>query len=393
MLFQAMGARYTFVGALRHLCVIGSRAQTERLRLVLGEKYDGEAVLYHKGRAALAEAVRLVTDGSGKVAVSGLTCYSLVQAVEAAGAEAVYVDINTDELHFGADELAQAFKQHPDIKAVIVQNMLGIPVDIAGIQNVVHKHGALLIEDLAHSTGAHYKDGREVGTVGDITMLSFGKDKAIDTVNGGALIVRSETHKAGLAYPKSKVGLHDQFRDRIYPLVAWTARKLYPVGLGRYVMAGAIRVRLVVRSADGAVNSNEALPAWQAHLAYEQFVRLNETVAARQAKVELYRTLLKRELPAGTHTQGASLIRVPLLIENRDEVIRHLAAVGVHAEDVWYDIPVSPKRFYGRAHYSETENPVSVDTAARLVNLPTHEGVSDHDIQTIAAVINKVGRS
>ena len=193
MIFQALGARYGFVAAVKHAFAHGTEHDSERLRQALVKRYGGEAVLYQKGRSALAAAIRIATGGGGSVAISGLTCYSMVQAVEAAGCTPVFVDIREKDLHFGAKELTTAIKKHPDVKAVVIQNMLGIPADIMAIAAVAKENKIALIEDLAHSAGAQYADGREVGTVGDITMLSFGRDKAIDSVNGGALVVRNHT--------------------------------------------------------------------------------------------------------------------------------------------------------------------------------------------------------
>ncbi len=82
MIFQALGAKYSFGAALAHLVAKGTPTDSEALRQALSTRYGGEAVLYCKGRAALAEAIRLATGGTGKVAISGLTCYSVVQAVE-----------------------------------------------------------------------------------------------------------------------------------------------------------------------------------------------------------------------------------------------------------------------------------------------------------------------
>ena len=85
MIFQAMGAKYTFSSATRYLFAGGNESDSDKLRQALKNHYSGEVTLYHKGRAALAEAIRLATGGEGGVAISGLTCYSVVQAVKAAG--------------------------------------------------------------------------------------------------------------------------------------------------------------------------------------------------------------------------------------------------------------------------------------------------------------------
>ena len=390
MVFQAMAGRYQLADIVRHTFAGGSAHDTDRLQAALAQRYGvtpGDVVLYHKGRAALAEAVRLVTGGSGKVAVSGLTCYSVVQAVEAAGCTPIYIDIREADLQFGASELEGVLTRHSDISAVIVQNMLGIPADMSAIEQVAAAHKIQIIEDLAHSAGARYADGREVGTVGAVTMLSFGKDKALDVVNGGALIVRN-----GNATPRPTrlPSFGAQLRDRCYPAIAGLARLLYPIGLGRVLMGGAIRLGAVVRSADGAVDSGQALPSWQARLAHAQLVVLDQTVKQRQANAAVYATQLAIHMPALATRDGASLIRVPLLVDDPARVITALEARRIYASDVWYDVPVSPARYYTKLTYPKVDCPVAVRVSQRLVNLPTHQCVTPNDMNTAVAAVREV---
>jgi dTDP-4-amino-4,6-dideoxygalactose transaminase len=249
----------------------------------------------------------------------------------------------------------------------------------------------VLIEDLAHSAGAQYADGREVGTVGDITMLSFGRDKAIDSVNGGALVVRN--HDASLAFPVITPSFSVQFRDRVYPLIAWLTRALYPIKLGRYVMGASIKLGLVVRSADGDVDETATLPHWQAKLARGQVTSLTTTAVRRRQKAQEYAKLIEGSLPSGMGQAGEAPVRVPLIVSNRDEVVKHLAAHGVQANDIWYDVPVSPQRLYDRVDYPVGECPNAVRIAEQLVNLPTHERISIDDIKRISQLVNEVAEA
>ncbi len=391
MIFQALGARYTFGSAVKHLCSFGTAEHGNELRAALSERYNGKAVLYRKGRAALAEAIRIATGGSGSVGISALTCYSVVQAVEAAGCTPVYIDIREEDLHFGEEELSRALSETDDMKAVVVQNMLGIPADIAAISKVTSNKGIVLIEDLAHSAGAVYATGEEVGTVGDITMLSFGRDKAIDTVNGGALIVRPGSFTVP-EQPHASPRAIDQLRDRLYPLIAWTTRAFYPVKIGQYIMAVAIKMKLVVRSADGDVNTKEALPNWQAKQALAQLMSLSEAAENRRRNALLYGQFLQAKTPSSLQGSGVAPARVPLLLENRDEVISYLKKYGVQANDVWYDIPVSPARFYKKVAYSEANNPVAVRVSAALINLPTHQRMTKEQIKHVSNLVNEVAK-
>lgn len=390
MIFQAMGAKYTFGSALQHAFTFGAESDSDKLRHALAKRYGGEVVLYQKGRAALAAAIRLATDGEGAVAISGLTCYSVVQAVEAAGCTPVFIDTPESDIQFSVKELTEAIQKHPSVKVVVIQNMLGIPVDIGAIETLTRQKGIVLIEDLAHSAGAQYADGREVGTVGEITMLSFGRDKAIDSVNGGALVVRNEPKR--LIPPVITPSRSMQLRDRIYPLIAWLTRAFYPIKLGRYVMGACIKFGLVYRSADGEVDETMCLPHWQAKLAHRQVVSLTTTAVRRRQKAQQYCAELREMTPGSLGQPGEVPVRAPLLVDNRDEVVKHLAAHGIQVNDIWYDVPVSPQRFYDRITYPVDECPNAVQIASRLLNLPTHDHITSQDIRRISQLVHEVAQ-
>lgn len=386
--FQSMGGHRTAREVWRHMFAVGSESHRVALRMQLANRYQGEVTLYHKGRAALTEAIRLATGGRGAVAVSGLTCYSVIQAVEEAGCAPVYLDINKDDLHFGASQLEAACKKNT-ISAVVVQHMLGIPANVKAITEVAKKYNVTIIEDLAHAAGATYANKKQLGTVAPYTVLSFGRDKALDVINGGALIVRGG--KTVDTLPYRHVRLSEQLRDRLYPLISLITRGLWPIG-GRYIMAVALKIGLVTRSADGEIDITEMMPAWQAKLALEQLDLLNATVRHRQAIVESYEKHLKKPIVKAALKQGASLIRLPLLVKNREQIIQTLGKHGYLALDIWYDTPVGPTRFYSQVAYPEKSCPIAVEVAASIMNLPTHQRITKQDARRIASIVNKVAQ-
>ncbi|MBP9131599.1 DegT/DnrJ/EryC1/StrS aminotransferase family protein, partial [Candidatus Saccharibacteria bacterium] len=128
-----------------------------KLESLLDGRYDGSVYLFYKGREALRQAMLAADLKKGSaVAINGFTCFVVDEAVTEAGLKSEYLDIDKDQLHFTAKTLEKAVKSNPKIKAVIIQNTLGYPCDIVGIEAICKKNGLLLIEDLAHSFGLVY---------------------------------------------------------------------------------------------------------------------------------------------------------------------------------------------------------------------------------------------
>ena len=97
-------------------------------------------------------------------------------------------------------------------------------------------------------------------------------------------------------------------------------------------------------------------------------------------------------MPKAVKQAGSAPARLPLLVDNRDEVIAVLHGNGIQANDIWYDVPVSPIRFYKKANYSEKDCPVAVNVASRLINLPTHERITSENIIKITEIVNRVAQ-
>lgn len=380
MIFQALGSTNTFRESLGHLFLSGTAQHSERLAARLEKTYGGKAFLYAKGRYALAAAFQAA--GAKSIAINGFTCSVVVDAVLSAGATPVFIDID-ETYHFSAETLEKVLKNDPAIRVVVVQNTFGRMCDITSIEKIVRRYGCILIEDLAHSIGLAYDDGRKAGTVGDLVMLSFGRDKVVDVVNGGALIVRSEELVDRITTPTRNVGRLDRLRDRLYPLLSHAIRSTYRIGIGKVLLAFAYKTRLAVRSADGAIDTNLRLAHWKSRLVLGKLDRLDATLGRRQEIAALYRKLLPEKL--GT----TGIIRVALQVPDQKAALKALRSQGFMLDDTWYDTPIGPARKYKEYRYPETANTYATEISKHVINLPTHKYVSEKTVRSISAVVKE----
>jgi dTDP-4-amino-4,6-dideoxygalactose transaminase len=365
MYFLGQAANFKFMDTVRHTFAIGTKKSSKKLKEHLAKRYkvsEENVFLYHNGRSALSAGLRAtVPKKNGEhpgVVLTSLTCYAVVEAIKSAGFTPVFADIEPNTLHFDGETLEKTLRKHKNVKAVIVQNNLGMPCDIKSIEASVRKHNLVLVEDLAHCAGISYKDGREAGTIGDFAALSFGKGKSIDTISGGALVIRSkeityrtergryETKIVKLPKaPTKKPKFGDRFRDRFYPSFGLDIRILYRIHLGKLYTSLLLKLHLIKRSADATLDLKTRLTHWQAKLALKQLERIP-----------------KNRPP----------IREFFLVEDRDETLKELEKAGFIMNDTWYDVPVSPIRYYDKVGYPENECPVAMEIAKHIVNLPNH---------------------
>ncbi|MBR5156656.1 MAG: aminotransferase class I/II-fold pyridoxal phosphate-dependent enzyme [Clostridia bacterium] len=160
--------------------------EVERLTCeYVGCKY---AVGLSAGTAALHLAMKLagVKQGS-KVFCTDMTFSATVNPVVYEGGIPVFIDSEAETWNMDPKALKKAFELYPDVKVVVVANLYGVPAKLDEIKAICDEHGAVLIEDAAESLGATYK-GKQTGTYGKYTVISFNGNKIITGSSGGMLM-------------------------------------------------------------------------------------------------------------------------------------------------------------------------------------------------------------
>ncbi len=366
-IFNSLGSNYSTKSIWQALTLANKSSHSQELIAYLEKKYTGKVVLLYKNREAIRLGLELVKlPKSSCIAFCGYSCYVVDQAITTAGLKPIYLDIDPDTLNFTPQSLELAVQANPNIKAVIIQNTLGYPCDIVAIQKICQKSKLILIEDLAHSAGGKYANEKEIGTIGDITVLSFSQDKSIDSISGGALIVRNPKIKLNL--PKlNQIPVIKQLQDRFYPLLTASIRALYPYKIGKYWHWFLKRMRALSVPIDPEDINYQQLPHWQAKLALDYFSQLNQINAHRQTIAHVYGNRL-----------GINL-RFPIFVKNRDSLIGYLKNHGVYVSDIWYDTPISPAGMCPNAE----------KIADTILNLPTHIHVSPKEAKKIINLIHQ----
>lgn len=173
-------------------------------RIVCEKLGCGHAVALSAGTASLHMAVKLAGEriygqtqlGKGaltghRVFCSDMTFDATVNPVVYEGGVPVFIDTEYDTWNMDSAALEKAFEMYPDVKVVVLVHLYGVPAKIDEIRAICDKHGAILIEDAAESMGATYK-GRQTGTFGEYSCISFNGNKIITGSSGGMLLTDDE---------------------------------------------------------------------------------------------------------------------------------------------------------------------------------------------------------
>jgi len=151
---------------------------------------DRRLVAVSTGHAALHLALLLMGVGEGdEVITPAFNNIADLQAIRATGAQPVFCDILPDTLCI--DPAAAEALIGPRTKAIIAVDYACHVCEHDRLADIARRRNVRLLHDAAHAFGSRYK-GRTIGSFSDVAMFSFDPVKTITTIDGGALVVRSD---------------------------------------------------------------------------------------------------------------------------------------------------------------------------------------------------------
>lgn len=162
----------------------------EEMALYIGagqsEKYY--ALSLCSGTSALHLAYKLAGVKRGDIVLcSDMTFSATVNPISYEGGTQVYIDSERETWNMCPKSLEKAFEKYPQAKVVALAHLYGTPAKMDEIEEICNRHGAVLVEDAAESLSATYK-GKQTGTFGKYSAISFNGNKIITTSGGGMLL-------------------------------------------------------------------------------------------------------------------------------------------------------------------------------------------------------------
>src|SRR3989442_356539 len=146
-------------------------------------------ILLGSGTQALQIALRLAMSrvGDPSVALPAFTCFDVASAAVGASARLRFYDVEPSTLAPDLESLERVLER--GTRVVVVTPLYGLPVDWDTIDALAVRHGAIVIEDAAQGHHARWR-GRPLGSLGSLSVLSFGRGKGLTGGAGGAPLLR-----------------------------------------------------------------------------------------------------------------------------------------------------------------------------------------------------------
>ena len=358
------------------------------------------AFAFSSGRACLYAILQTMGIGPGdEVLLQAYTCVVVPNPIIWLGARPIYVDCQ-DDFTMSVDDLEK--KITAKSKAIIVQHTFGCPSQIEAIMALAKRHNLLVIEDCAHCLGGQYQ-GKALGTFGDVSFFSFGRDKIISSVFGGIVATNNLAIAEKIAKLQNDLTCPSYgwiLRQLAHPLVLYFVKKTYNVlYLGKFLVTLIKQLGLISRAVSLAERQGgkpvfilRKMSNGLAVLALHQLKKVARFNAHRQKIATLYNRELA-DLPDVRLPQlrlDNVYLRYTICLDKTKFLISQAKKQGIEL-GCWYDYPVAPRDTnLDKVFYTLGSCPTAEKLAKESVNLPTNIQTSEKDAIRVAKALKDI---
>ncbi|OGJ58525.1 hypothetical protein A3D11_02835 [Candidatus Peribacteria bacterium RIFCSPHIGHO2_02_FULL_49_16] len=359
--------------------------EQEKLREALEQYFDADVTLFASGREALLALLQSLKVKEGdEVIVQGYTCTVIPNAIHATGAQPVYADIDPETLNLTKETVEPLISNRT--RAIICQHTFGIPADTEKLRTLCDEYAIPLIEDCAHII-PDVKGPKEIGKYGDYLFLSFGRDKAISGIAGGALVRKGPRMAGKFHMPNTFQMPHSKtIRLLLYPLIYSFARPLYGIGIGKMFLWLCGKLGLLVpimtnnEKKGHMVMTFHEIPNAIAGIAVAQFQKLQLINDHRRILTQLYLQACKDNnwKTLDGITEDLPLQKFPLFIQNADSIRNQFKKYNIHLHDGWTGCTII------------TESVHAKTIEKHILNLPTHPTMTNKQAQKLIRSLKNI---
>ena len=328
-----------------------------------GAKY---AVAVSSGTAALHAAYTIAGIKQGdEVITTPLTFAATANTAIYCGGKPVFADIKKDTLNIDPKEIEKKITKKT--KAIVPVDFAGQPADYSEIKKIAKKHNLLIIEDASHALGAEYK-GKKVGSISDMTILSFHPVKHVTTGEGGMVLTNNRKF-----YEKLKL-----FRNH------GMIKK--PEKGGWYYEIEDLGYNYKITDFQCALGISQLKKL-------DKFIKLRREIVAKYNKAfrdikEIVTPIEKNYLKSAWHIYPIQLVLEKLKV-GRKKVFEELMKKGLGVQ-VHY-IPLHLQPFYKKKfNYKKGDFPVAEKYYERAITLPLFPKMTNEDVGRVIKIVKKI---
>lgn len=338
------------------------------------EDYTGarHAVAVSNGTAALHCACIAAGIGPGdEVITTPLTFAASANCVLYCGGRPIFADIDPETYNIDPTSIREKITAHT--KAIVAVDFTGQSVDNDEIRKICDEHNLVFIEDAAHAIATKY-DGKQVGSMADMTCFSFHPVKTVTGGEGGAITTNDEDLYKKLVLAHAHGITHDENLMEEAPHEGpWYYEEI-------------------------SLGFNYRITDFQAALIISQMKKLDRFAERRKEIVKRYdeafadipEIIVQKEIAKSDTCRHLYIIRLDLdrLSCTRREFFDAMSAENVQCQ-IHY-VPVYWFPFYRHMGYERGLCPIAEDVYKGIMSIPIYPKMTEQDVEDVIHAVNKV---
>ena len=338
------------------------------------EAYTGakHAVAVSNGTAALhCACIAAGIKPGDEVITTPLTFAASANCVLYCGGHPVFADIDPETYNIDPESILSRITDRT--KAVIAVDFTGQAVDHDRIRKICDEHHLIFIEDAAHAIATKY-NGKQVGSLADMTCFSFHPVKTITGGEGGAITTNNDDfyRKLVLAHTHGITREECEMEDAPHE-GPWYYEQI-------------------------SLGYNYRLTDFQAALIVSQMKKLDRFAARRKEIVRKYdkafqsipEIMIQKEIPQSDTCRHLYIIRLDLskLTCTRREFFDAMSEENVQCQ-IHY-VPVYWFPYYRNLGYEKGLCPNAERIYEGIMSIPLYPKLTNQDVDDVIHAVKKV---
>jgi len=285
----------------------------------------------------------------------------------------VFTDIESVTFNIKPEDIEK--KITSKTKAIIPVHLYGQSAEMREINEIARKYDLKVIEDGAQAIGAQYRDGRNVGNLGDIGCFSFFPSKNLGCFGDGGMV----TTNNDILYEKIKIlRVHGGKPKYFHKIIGGNFRL-------DAIQAAVLNVKLP------HLNEWSEKRRQNAYLYNKLFIDAN---LAKETGVTEFNEGNKLLLPKAVYENEKSLInhhiynQYVIRVEQRDELRKHLTENEIGTE-IYYPVPFHRQECFAYLNCRDEDYTNSNFAAEKSIALPVYPELTEQQIEFVVSKIKE----